>query len=103
MRDALLEGVDALRIPEPPIDQIINHFGHKTVAEITGRHSRRIRLEDGDDLKFHQRNPAVANKAEADAFADNKKQILIFSGAGDTGFSYHASPIKSRGSICDRP
>lgn len=90
IKNELIDGVDALRIPEPPIDQIIQAFGHDTVAEITGRKQRRLKLDDDVQSKFYPRNPAIANQADSDAFKNGKKQILIFSGAGSTGFSYHA-------------
>jgi len=98
LRDKMLQDVAAYRIPDPPIDQIINHFGHEKVAEITGRSIRKIKMEEDDEPKFYPRNSAVANQAESKAFQDNQKNILIFSGAGDTGFSYHAARnIKNQG------
>ena len=69
------------------LDQIIHHFGHKAVAEVTGRSLRLIR-EDGI-LKVNKR-PASANLSETQAFMDNRKPILVFSDAGGTGRSYHA-------------
>lgn len=90
LKESLLEAASTLRIPEPPIDQIMNHFGHSKVAEITGRHMRRVKMDDDEEPRFYQRNPSIANPADSEAFKNGEKNILIFSGAGDTGFSYHA-------------
>ena len=57
------------------------------VAEVTGR-SRRI-VRKGDRLCVENR-AGSANLAEAQAFMDDVKPILVFSDAGGTGRSYHA-------------
>jgi len=57
------------------------------VAEITGR-SRRI-VRKGERLAVENR-AGSANLAEAQAFMDDEKRILVFSDAGGTGRSYHA-------------
>ena len=62
-------------------------FGTDLVAEVTGR-SRRI-IRKGDRLCVENR-AGSANLAEAQAFMDDEKQILVFSDAGGTGRSYHA-------------
>ena len=61
------------------------------VAEVTGRSRRIVRKVDanGDRLAVENR-PAHANLAEAQAFMEDRKQILVFSDAGGTGRSYHA-------------
>src|SRR5262249_58899288 len=62
------------------------------VAESTGR-SRRIvrkRGEDGTDRFAGEARAGSANLAEAQAFMDDQKRILVFSDAGGTGRSYHA-------------
>ena len=100
MRDALLERIKDISIPEGPIDMIINHFGKDRVAEVSGRDRRFVnvtdengnikRVEDvrGDGAKNGSR---AANDAEAKAFQNGEKDILIFSAqAGGTGYSYHA-------------
>jgi C-terminal domain on Strawberry notch homologue len=94
MRDELLDGVGAFKIPESPLDMIINHFGHEQVAEATGRTQRVIEKEndEGERKKMRERRqPATANAVEARAFQDGKKKILVFSDAGGTGRSYHAN------------
>lgn len=61
------------------------------VAEVTGRSRRIVRKVDvGGDRLVVQNRPAHANLAEAQAFMEDAKQILVFSDAGGTGRSYHA-------------
>lgn len=93
MRDNLLDMVGTLRIPESPLDMIVNHFGHEKVAEATGRTQRLIYQEQDDGTRkrvLERRNTVNANSAEASAFQSGKKKILVFSDAGGTGRSYHA-------------
>lgn len=95
-RNKMLDFVGSLRdvVPESPLDQIINHFGHEMVAEATGRTQRRILMNKPDGKRGYvmdKRNPDAANEAEARAFQNGDKKILIFSDAGGTGRSYHAS------------
>ena len=73
------------------LDQIVQHFGHEAVAEVTGRSRRVLRITDtkGERLALRSR-PASANLAETAAFMDGEKRILVFSMAGGTGRSYHA-------------
>jgi predicted RNA methylase len=87
-RDALLEKLASLAVPEGVLEQVINHFGTKEVAEITGRSRRVLRLKDGT-TEIESLSPAKSNK-DADAFMQGGKRILIFSDAGGTGRSYHA-------------
>lgn len=93
MRDALLDKLGSLSVPEAPLDMIINHFGPDQVAEITGRKRRVVRKkqEDGSEKKEVERRGEAASNAEKAAFQSGRKRILIFSDAGGTGASYHAS------------
>ena len=90
-RDALIEKLAALPPVPSALDQIVQHFGHETVAEVTGRSRRVLRIADahGERLALRSR-PASANLAETAAFMDARKRILVFSMAGGTGRSYHA-------------
>ncbi len=92
MRDALMERLGSLAPIGSALDQILHHFGHEQVAEISGR-SRRVLLIADDDgrerLAVRTRAPS-ANLHETQAFMDGEKPILVFSGAGNTGRSYHA-------------
>ena len=86
-RDRMIERLAALPPVPGALDQIVQRFGTDQVAEVTGR-SRRI-VRKGDRLAVENR-AGSANLAEAQAFMDDEKRILVFSDAGGTGRSYHA-------------
>ena len=90
-RDALIEKLASLPPVPSALDQIVQHFGHDAVAEVTGRSRRVLKITDarGERLALRSR-PASANLAETAAFMDGSKRILVFSMAGGTGRSYHA-------------
>ena len=90
-RDALIQKLAALPPVTSALDQIMQHFGHDAVAEVTGRSRRVLRMVDarGSRLSLRSR-PGSANLAETAAFMDGSKRILVFSMAGGTGRSYHA-------------
>ncbi len=90
-RDALIEKLASLPPVPSALDQIVQHFGHDAVAEVTGRSRRVLKVTDarGERLALRTR-PASANLAETAAFMDGSKRILVFSMAGGTGRSYHA-------------
>ena len=90
-RDALIQKLAALPPVTSALDQIMHHFGHDAVAEVTGRSRRVLRMLDarGSRLSLRSR-PGSANLAETAAFMDGDKRILVFSMAGGTGRSYHA-------------
>lgn len=87
-RDGLIEHLCALPAVPGALDQIVWHFGKDVVAEVTGRSRRIVRTCD-NRVKLENR-PGSSNLGEAQAFMDDKKQILVFSDAGGTGRSYHA-------------
>ena len=95
-RDALIEDLASLAPVPGALDQVVQHFGAELVAEVTGR-SRRIVRKQGRLVV--ENRPGAANLAEAQAFMDDKKQVLVFSDAGGTGRSYHAD----RGAKNQRP
>jgi predicted RNA methylase len=86
-RDELIERLASLEPVPGALDQIVQRFGSDVVAEVTGR-SRRV-VRKGDRLAVENR-AGSANLAEAAAFMDDQKRILVFSDAGGTGRSYHA-------------
>jgi predicted RNA methylase len=86
-RDRLVEKLASLPPVPGALDQIVQRFGTDVVAEVTGR-SRRV-IRTGNRLMVESR-AASANLAEAAAFMDDAKRILVFSDAGGTGRSYHA-------------
>ena len=91
-RDALIERLAALPPVPAALDQILHHFGHEAVAEVTGRSRRVLRIVDADGERLALKSrPASANLSETAAFMEGTKKILVFSMAGGTGRSYHAA------------
>jgi predicted RNA methylase len=88
-REACMEELGAMPAIASALDAIVTRFGEDRVAEITGRSRRLTTAPDGRQLVG--RRSARSNAAETDAFMEDQKQILIFSDAGGTGRSYHAS------------
>ncbi|MFA6031855.1 MAG: strawberry notch family protein [Myxococcota bacterium] len=91
-RDRLIETLASLPPVPGALDQIVQRFGTDVVAEVTGRSRRIVRKTgpSGIDRLVVENRAASANLAEAQAFMDDQKRILIFSDAGGTGRSYHA-------------
>ena len=91
-RDKLLDQLGSLRVPDGPLEILLNHFGVDKVAEVTGRKQRVVRKEDdaGDMKTIVEQRGSGGNVADAAAFQAGKKPILVFSEAGGTGRSYHA-------------
>ena len=83
MKDALLDKLGAMKVPEGPLEMLLNTFGPENVAEITGRSKRIVKG------KQETRSPKNVD-VEAEEFMDDKRKILVFSDAGGTGKSYHA-------------
>ncbi len=92
LRDSLLETLQQIRVPENPLDSIINTFGPDRVAEVTGRSRRFVQTRDDEgNLKIvEEKRSKNSSRADAESFQNDKKDILIFSGAGGTGYSFHA-------------
>jgi len=89
LRDSLIEQLCGLPPIPAALDAIIDHFGPDRVAEITGRTKRLLTLANGEQ-KLETRS-LRSNQAETTAFMSGQKRILVFSDAGGTGRSYHAS------------
>ncbi|ATE66793.1 strawberry notch family protein [Rhizorhabdus dicambivorans] len=90
-RDRLIEKLASMEPVQGALDQIVQRFGTDMVAEVTGRSRRIVRKVDTNGERFVVENrPGHANLAEAQAFMEDKKPILVFSDAGGTGRSYHA-------------
>lgn len=90
-RDAMIEHLASLPPVPCALDQLVQHFGTEAVAEVTGRSRRIVRKTKlGQSVLAVENRPASASLAEAQAFMDDKKNILVFSNAGGTGRSYHA-------------
>jgi len=88
MRERLLDEIGSIKVPDGPMEMILNEFGAKNVAEITGRTQRVVVGEDGHRVK--ESRSKAKTEADASAFQAGKKRVLIFSSAGGTGLSYHA-------------
>jgi hypothetical protein len=88
-RARLIERLCALPPITSALDGILEQFGHDDVAEVTGRTKRLVSTADGRQ-KLENRS-ARTSQAEAAAFMQGRKRILVFSDAGGTGRSYHAS------------
>jgi predicted RNA methylase len=91
-RDRMIERLASVAPVQGALDQIVQRFGTELVAEVTGR-SRRIVRKTGSgpiDRLAVEARAGSANLAEAQAFMDDEKRILVFSDAGGTGRSYHA-------------
>lgn len=89
MRDELLETIFGLPQMPSALDGIIHHFGTEKVAEVTGR-SRRLVVDANGRQRVESRS-ARSNVSETMAFMHGNKRVLVFSDAGGTGRSYHAS------------
>jgi hypothetical protein len=91
-RERLLDQIGSLRVPDGPLEMLLNHFGSDKVAEVTGRKQRVVRqVDESGQLKtMVEQRGAGANVADASSFQAGKKPILVFSEAGGTGRSYHA-------------
>ena len=85
----MIEHLCAMPPIKPALDGIIEHYGPEKVAEVTGRSKRLINQSDGLQ-RLETRSPRT-NQSETDQFMDGRKPILVFSDAGGTGRSYHAS------------
>jgi predicted RNA methylase len=102
-RDALLDRLGAIRVPDGPLEIILNKFGTDNVAEVTGRSKRVVRKPDPKTGEMRTvvepRAAESANVAETSAFQSGQKKVLVFSNAGGTGASYHAdNTAASKGS-----
>jgi predicted RNA methylase len=93
MRDALIEEIKEMKIPDGPLEMLFDAFGVDNVAEVTGRTSRIVPKKDektGEIKRVLEKRSDSHAIADAQAFQDGKKLILVFSDAGGTGKSYHA-------------
>ena len=88
-RDDLIEQLCALPPIAAVLDGVLAHFGHDTVAEVTGRTKRLVPAANGTQ-KLETRS-GRSTQADTAAFMAGSKRILVFSDAGGTGRSYHAS------------
>src|SRR4029450_231212 len=100
MKQQIIDGLSALELPENPLDQLVNHFGERNVAELTGRTRRLIRDSQGH-VQYKKRAPeGVAmhrtNIHEMEQFQSGKKRAAIISDAAGMGTSLHASKLAGK-------
>jgi len=89
IRDELLTKIGAISFPDGPLDYLISEIGADNVAEITGRKSR-IVVDPKTGRKVIEKRSDKNVEAEAQDFIDDKRRVLVFSGKGGTGRSFHA-------------
>ena len=93
MREALLEDLEEkLRLPDNPLDQIVNYFGENGCAEITGRDRRIITDRETGEKRYVKRARAgvamdKASEDEMNAFQSNRKRVAVISQSASTGIS----------------
>ena len=88
-RADLIEHICAMPPIPTALDALLEHYGVTAVAEVTGRSKRLVR--DGSGQQRLESRSSRTNLAETTAFMTGAKRILVFSDAGGTGRSYHAS------------
>jgi hypothetical protein len=96
LRQKLLDGLSSLQLPENPLDQLVNHFGERNVAELTGRSRRLIRNRIAGTVEYKKRAPEGVpmhrvNVHSMEQFQSGKCRVAIISDAGSIGISLHAS------------
>jgi hypothetical protein len=93
MKEKLMAQLGSMKVPEGPLEMLINEFGTKNVAEVTGRTKRIVKVRDSKGIvRAHKESRSVKSRmADVTAFMADKKRILVFSDAGGTGQSFHAS------------
>ncbi len=96
MKQSLLDGLSSLHLPENPLDQIVNHFGERNVAEITGRARRLIRDQITGRMEYKKRAPegvpmTRVNIDSMERFQAGVCRVAIISDAGSVGISLHSS------------
>lgn len=93
IREELILQVASLRVPNGPLEQLLDHFGVDKVAELTGRSRRVVKKPDGFGAMKAQIETRTRSSMMADlqAFHDDAKPIAAYSNAGNTGIDLHAS------------
>ena len=93
----LVDKVATFKMPDNPLDRIVNYFGEGKVSEVTGRKKRLVMVNGKKVYKARATKDVSAkdiNRNELDQFMDGKKRVAVLSGAAATGFSFHASTKK---------
>ena len=92
MKEKLLKQVGIVAVPDGPLELLMNAFGHEAVAEVTGRTRRVVWKEvDGERKRVIESRTRKHGEHEANEFQAARRRVLVFSQAGGTGRSFHAS------------
>ncbi|HBF43985.1 MAG TPA: hypothetical protein DDW42_10250, partial [Desulfobacteraceae bacterium] len=92
LREQLLDEVGAIPGMQGALDMLMDEFGPDMLAEVTGRKKRIIiKMTDKGEEKVVETWSRVKSANDAELYMKGKKKILVFSEAGGTGRSYHAS------------
>ena len=92
LRESIITQLQEMKVPDGPLEMLLDAFGTEQVAEVTGRSRRVVQVRDDNGTLKRVIQPLTKNSVAADAraFQEGKKRILVFSDAGGTGKSYHA-------------
>lgn len=96
LRDQLVLEMKQIKLPLPPLDQIMLAFGPARLAEVTGRTKRLVPNRpngdrDGATGVILEDRTETQRMQDIDDFHNGKKLALVFStGAGGASLSYHA-------------
>lgn len=96
LKNQMIAMARSMKLPLPPLDQILMAFGTARVAEVTGRGKRLIPnkpngARDGSNGVLIEERKEKDRAKDIEDFHGAKKPILIFStGAGGSSLSYHA-------------
>lgn len=98
LKEQLLAEVEALTLPPSPLDDLIDKLGGpSSVAEMTGRKGRLVRVSPGSEhTKYVERGKAEEerenlNVQECRDFQAGRKLVGVISDAASTGISLHAN------------
>ena len=94
MREELIADLKEISLPESPLEILLREFGVDNIAEVTGRQKRVVYKPDpksGVLKRFEESRSDKVKEADVGLFMEGEKRILVFSQAGGTGMSYHAS------------
>jgi hypothetical protein len=95
-KNTILADVRQIKLPLPPLDQIMLAFGPGRLAEVTGRTKRLVPNKpngdrDGATGVLLEDRTETQRMADIEDFHNGKKLALVFStGAGGASLSYHA-------------
>lgn len=92
MRDNLLLELGSLPVPHGPLEQLLDYFSPDMVAELTGRSRRLVKRPDEHGVLHTVIEPRSKAHMMADllAFQEDRKRIVAYSNAGNTGIDLHA-------------